>query len=396
LSGFESVGGRRNSHEGDAESLGSTLRPPGHGIEPRFAALTLGIVALIIYGSLFPFVFSERGTWGDAVRYLLATPAVSSDRGDVLSNILLYIPLGLFGARALENVSAGWRVLAMAIFGGALSTGIELTQFFDHGRATELSDLTANFAGALTGALIEVAVRGRFRRTEGQRFAILLLAAGLGSWLYPYVPSFSAQAFRESAAAASSFDAIGTFKQTVLWLAAATILETFMSAARTRIALPLMAAVVILARFAIPGSDVTGSDLIGAGLGVLGWLALVNVAARARIAAALFAGFVIVDALRPFVFLPSPREFGWSPFVSFINGSRGHASRIFLEKTFIYGSLIWLFRRSGLAWVSATLLAAGLVLALRIAQMWIPGRSAEITDVMMVLILAAVMKVLSR
>jgi hypothetical protein len=128
----------------------------------------------------------------------------------------------------------------------------------------------------------------------------------------------------------------------------------------------------------------------------LGWLALVNVAARARIAAVLFAGFVIVDGLRPFVFLPSPREFGWSPFLSFINGPRGHASRIFLEKTFIYGSLLWLFRRSGLAWVSATLLAAGMVLVLRIAQMWIPGRSAEITDVMMVLILAAVMKVLSR
>ncbi len=332
---------------------------------------------------------------GDAVRYLLATPAVSSDRGDALSNILLYIPLGLFGARALENVSAGGRVLAIAMAGCALSIGIEITQFWDQGRATEWSDVTANLAGAVIGGLVEAGVRGRFRRTE-ERFAIVLLAAGLGNWLYPYVPSFSAQAFRASAAAASSFNAMGIFKQAVLWLALGTILETFMSAARTRIALPALAAVVILARLAIPGSFVTGNDLIGVGLGVLGWLALVNLAARARIAAILFAAFVIVDALRPFVFLPSPRAFEWSPFISFINGSRGHASHVFLEKTFIYGSLLWLFRRSGLVWASATLLAAGLVLASRITQMWIPGRSAEITDVMMVLILAAVMKVLSR
>jgi VanZ family protein len=35
-------------------------------------------------------------------------------------------------------------------------------------------------------------------------------------------------------------------------------------------------------------------------------------------------------------------------------------------------------------------------MTLRVAQMWLPGRSAEITDVLMVLILAAVMKVLAR
>jgi VanZ family protein len=326
------------------------------------------------------------------VRYLLSTPWLSGDRGDVLSNILLYLPLGLFGARAFENLPAGWRVLAMAMAGGALSAGIELTQFFDLSRASELSDVTANFAGALAGALVETVARRWFHSMGLRRFAIVLLAAQLGAWLYPFVPSFSVPAFR----AALDFSALGIYWQTVFWLAVAMLVEELAGAARARIAVPAMAAVVIVARFAIPGAEVTGNDLAGAALGLAGWLVLSKTPACARIVAVLFAGFVIVDALRPFTFLPSPRPFGWAPFVSFIEGSRGNASRVFLEKTFTYGALLWLTIRAGLKWLPATLSTAALVLALRIAQTWLPGRSAEITDVLMVLILAAVMKVFAR
>ena len=117
--------------------------------------MTLAIVGLIVYGSLFPFVFYDRGSLGDAVRYLLATPTAWTDRGDVLSNILLYLPLGLFGARALENLSAGSRVALMAMVGGTLSVGIELTQFFDLSRASALSDVTANFVKIVVGFPVE-------------------------------------------------------------------------------------------------------------------------------------------------------------------------------------------------------------------------------------------------
>jgi VanZ family protein len=393
--------------------------------------LTLAIVGLIVYGSLFPFVFYDRGSLGDAVRYLLATPTAWTDRGDVLSNILLYLPLGLFGARALENLPAASRVLVMAILGGALSTGIEITQYFDLSRASELSDVTTNFVGVMAGALIETAARAWLRRVEWRPFAIILIVAQLGAWLYPYVPSFRPHVALD----ARYFDAIGVYRQTVFWLAIAMLLEElvgatksllkngtdrsaharstahnhqvtdgdrvvcplFQQASRARLAAPAIAVFVILARLAIPGAAMTGNDLAGAVLGVLAWVfVLSKMHSRALIVSGLFAGFVIVDALRPFTFLPSPREFGWTPFLSFIDGPRGNASRVFLEKTFTYGSLLWLFTRSGLAWLPATLSAASLVFVLRIIQVWLPGRSAEITDVLMVLILAAVMKVVAR
>ena len=398
----------RTPLEGDLESLKpeSSLGSPGRLLEPRFAALTAGIVALILYGSLFPFVFYDRGSFGDAVSYLLSTSDAWSDRGDVLSNILLYIPLGLFGARSLGNLSACWRVLAMAILGGALSTGIELAQFFDLSRAAELSDVTANLAGAVIGAVVECAVRVRPRRIEWRPFAILLIVSQLGAWLYPYVPSVHPRGFRAALDAALNvspvppFYGIEIYKHIVFWLAIGILLEELAGAGRTKIALPAIAAFVVVARLSIPGAGISSAGLFGAILGVLAWLALsfgVSTSrTRARIVAVLFAGFVIVDALRPFTFLPAPRQFGWTPFVSFIDGPRGFASQVFMEKTFTYGSLLWLIAQAGLRWLPATLSAAALVMALRLTQTWLPGRSAEITDVVMVLILAAVMKVLAR
>jgi VanZ family protein len=357
--------------------------------------LTLAILALIVYGSLFPFRFYDRGDLGDAVQYLLATSPGWTDRSDVLSNILLYLPLGLFGARALENLSAGSRVALMAMVGGTLSVGIELTQFFDLSRASALSDVTANFAGAVGGALIETAARAWLRRLEWRPFAIILIAAQLGAWLYPYVPSF--HALRSALDAVRHFDAIGIYRQAVFWLAIAMLLEELIGAARAKHVLAAMAAFVILTRLAIPDAAVTGNDLSGALLGVLGWaLVLSNVQFRAPIIAGLFTLFVIVDGLRPFTFLPSAREFGWTPFLSFIEGPRGNGSRVFLEKTFTYGALLWLFIRSGLPWLPATVSATSLVFVLRMVQIRLPGRSAEITDVLMVLILAAVVKALAR
>jgi hypothetical protein len=66
------------------------------------------------------------------------------------------------------------------------------------------------------------------------------------------------------------------------------------------------------------------------------------------------------------------------------------------EKVFTYGSLLWLLTRSGLSLGVATTVTAITVFALRYAQVYLPGRSAEITDFAMVLVLGLVMKLLAE
>jgi hypothetical protein len=110
----------------------------------------------------------------------------------------------------------------------------------------------------------------------------------------------------------------------------------------------------------------------------------------------LFAVHVSISALRPFEFLATPRPFEWVPFFSLMLASRETAVRAFLEKAFMYGTLPWLMVPAGWTLRKSALLSTGLVLVLRLAQTFLPGRSAEITDAMMVLGLAGVMALLGE
>ena len=62
----------------------------------------------------------------------------------------------------------------------------------------------------------------------------------------------------------------------------------------------------------------------------------------------------------------------------------------FLEKGFLYGSLIWLLQKNGVPFFVATLAVAGLLLVTSLMEVHLPGRSAEITDAVMALFIGGV------
>ena len=112
------------------------------------------------------------------------------------------------------------------------------------------------------------------------------------------------------------------------------------------------------------------------------------------IVAGLFITGIVLQGLEPFYLARTPRPFGWIPFRSFMQGSMEIAVVSFLEKVFTYGSLVWLLTRTGFSWARATLSGAALIFAIRLAQVYLPGRSAEITDVIMLLIMDAIMRLM--
>jgi len=105
-----------------------------------------------------------------------------------------------------------------------------------------------------------------------------------------------------------------------------------------------------------------------------------------------FVGVVVIQAPEPFQFSSVARPFGWIPFRGFLQGSVEVNIRSFLEKAFTYGALIWLMTRAGFKLMVAAGTGGLLVLCLRLSQVFLPSRSAEITDVIMLLMLAVVMK----
>jgi len=371
-------------------------------VEPRFAAITACVVAVILYGSLFPFHFHESP---HPFRTLIESGDYPVTRIDIVSNILLYIPLGLFAVQSIRRPSYVLRICLITLFGALLSCGIELAQSYDAGRITNLSDIYCNTAGTLLGALLgmqfpkllDVPFLGRIERRP---FVILLLVSWLGYWLFPYVPRLAPADYLDvlrPIVRASRLSPRELYEQIVVWLAVALLLQSLVGTARSRIAFGWVVFLSLFVRGWIVGAVLSPEQVLSGVLAVLVWAAFLwRWRARAGWIALFFAIHVTLEALRPFEFSPHAHRFSLVPFRSFLEASRASGIFSFFNKTFTYGVLIWSMVRAGWLLKNATALGAGLVFILRIIQIYLPGRSAEITDTIMVLGLAGVMKLMAE
>ena len=164
--------------------------------------VVLIVIALILYGSLYPWEFHARQlgasppwillhSWPDAIdRYVL---------WDVAINIVLYVPLGVFGFLAMsESFPRAVRICAPVLLAVALSASVEMIQLFDDSRQCSTSDLLCNVTGGALGVGLGMLYREKLRaaleRREAASFlhlseALLLVCCWLGYQLFPLFPS---------------------------------------------------------------------------------------------------------------------------------------------------------------------------------------------------------------
>ena len=160
--------------------------------------LLLLVLALIVYGSLYPwhFDFSPRV---NPLSFLLSSWSFRWDRyllRDVAVNVLLYIPLGAAAALVLARKHSRAVAVALAIpLGTVVSAILEMLQIYVPGRQSSLVDVASNTAGTAAGALAALAFwpgsafEGRGFR--GRRSPAFLLACWAGYQLYPFFPILS-------------------------------------------------------------------------------------------------------------------------------------------------------------------------------------------------------------
>jgi hypothetical protein len=94
---------------------------------------------------------------------------------------------------------------------------------------------------------------------------------------------------------------------------------------------------------------------------------------------------IVLFRLEPFVFSAAPGPYSWMSFLSFMQGSIDLDVQSFFEKFFLYGRLIWLLSEAGLATRLSTLGVSAALLLASFVQVFVPGRSAEITDAILAL-----------
>jgi len=183
-------------------------RPPGREagapvVRAVYGAGAVVFVAYAVWGSLFPFDF-HRVPAADLARAWTASarPAAAWSLTDLLSNVLLFLPIGLCAAGFVE---AGWRqraskvgVLAAA-FGctAGLSIAIELGQAFVSARTPSIVDVFAEAGGSGAGfflwrivreeldALLRLIARRVMRMTVAEQVLLAYCCAFAIAWVLP-------------------------------------------------------------------------------------------------------------------------------------------------------------------------------------------------------------------
>ena len=152
------------------------------------------VIALIVYGSLYPWHFHLGEGVFNPFTALWNSWNGRLNRGlkiDALVNFLLYFPVGACAFLALAK-SKGKLVAAVCGvgIGFLLSFSVEIGQYFAESRNSNLLDVIANTAGAAGGVALG-AVFSRYSsrsRTSVDTSAALVLACWLASLLFPLWP----------------------------------------------------------------------------------------------------------------------------------------------------------------------------------------------------------------
>lgn len=369
-----------------------------HRAQPIARWLMLATALLILYGSLFPFQFSaleERGFAAllDSLRFQ------RTSRGDLVANLLLYMPFGLCLVLAWP---AHWRRLttlaATVMIGTLLSLAVELLQVYAPSRVSSLTDVIINAIGTLAGGVIAIVYLelGTTLRIPGVAagrpdpvpLGILLL--WLAFRLAPFVPTIDWQKYKDAIKPllTPELAVLDIFRYLVGWLVVGYTVRQLWRREYALFALFVIVLIVLAGRVMIVGKVLVPSEILALLVCMPLAALFVSIPDRQRttLLIVLLTATIVLQGLKPFQLLTEPQPFSWVPFKNSLSDSLEVNYSVLLEKCFWYFALAWLLTRRGLGVAASAFLTALLLSAIEVAQLWLPGRSAEITDPLLAII----------
>ncbi len=373
--------------------------------------LSLGVLAygaLLVYGTLFPWQGWQPPT-ASIWRLLFSRPERISF-ADMVTNILVYLPLGLLCAwRVAARHGASVALLAAVLVGGSLSLTLELIQAYLPHRVCSLFDLVLNIGGTFGGALLAVIIShdSRVGRRLWQARAALFVNGGaanlglvvLGLWilaqLSPLVPSLDVGNLRNGVKliwhTLTGARPLLIAQVAVYALSIAAISLLFHELLRLRTSRSFwtlgFVSTVLLLKVPIVSRQLSPEALCGLAIGaaILVLVRLLQLRHRGRLICLLVLAAVVVEARRVGVETgAATRAFNWVPF-------RGHLSNNLTGIIDILGNL-WPYVALSYVAISrlrpgrvAVALAGGAAIFLLVAclewfQQSLPGRYPDITD----------------
>jgi VanZ family protein len=370
--------------------------PPRYLHIARFLAAAIAL--LIVWGSLFPFdlLLPDLALLQHRLQGALSHHMT---RGDLISNVLIYMPLGAALILSLYGRSRWVHVVQATVMGSLLSLNMELAQAFTARRVTSVFDWLLNSAGAFAGACmitvyLMVGDRWRLNSLVGPRPALVpmwLILLWMMSQFSPYAAVLSAAQLEASTGQLEqTWSLVDASLAIAAWLVLAETMRRIWMARFAAAALIGLIVVTLLARLWIINQHLRLEEAIAWMMAVASLFVSRSAHSRNRtgIAAGACALALLLAGLWPFDFSADAQPFHWIPFSGNLLLSRDYQP--LLEKLFLYAALLWTLTLS-IGRLSAAFIAAfTLTTLVELQQMWMPDRRAEITDPLLIALLTGV------
>ena len=377
--------------------------------------LLLPVIALIIYGSLYPWHFDFSRAGANPLWTLLHSWPARFDRfslRDAAVNVLLYCPLGITAYLAMVRRHSRAAALAgAALLALALSACIEMLQLYDANRVCSLFDVATNFTAAALGAFTALVFERRLANLGGRRqgqqsqqarqarrgavSALVLAGCWAGYQLYPLFPALSRTHLRitMSRMLHSAISPVEVIACAAEWFAFALVMRALFG--RVRLFWLALAMACLPLRLVIADRGLTLSELLGAALALLLW-PILREPVRLGAGAWMLALAVLLRELAPFHLTATPQAFSWVPFGAALASERGPAALVLFRKAYDYGGLVWMLRVRGMSYAKAGAAVSAALAILEAVQRYLPGRYPEITDPFLALLMTFILWGVSR
>ena len=164
--------------------------------------LFLIVIFLISYGSLYPLDFVSIYDNSNALKAFFKTWGTYTHQGDILANLILFVPFGILGMQAFSVRYALWKsMLLVLVTGICLGVGLQIAQIYLPSRDANLSDAVLNFIGTIIGIAVSLSLNKIFFqgfKSNLHHFPVLLLYCWLAYRLIPFVPSLDWEEIKNS------------------------------------------------------------------------------------------------------------------------------------------------------------------------------------------------------
>ncbi len=363
------------------------------------------MIFLIIYGSLYPFDFQFREITSAEFSAFLQTWLSVTHRGDIVANILIFVPFGFVGAYYFPNITSRIKVIffvsLLAIF---LGFGLQLLQLFLPSREQNLFDGVLNMFGTWLGLFVAMTLNISVNdKVKSFSFSLPLLL--IASWftyrLIPFVPSLDWQEIKDSIKPLllhPQLDAVALYHDMIAWAVVLCLIERTFKIRQPLRDMGLLLLGCLLLEILIVTNSISLSNVLGAAAGYYVWLLLRKFSPKktSLLLASLLMVYLVIYSFIPFELSAPENNFHWIPFSGFLSDSMYNNTLAFIEKFFFYGSLAWLLLNTKLRPLSIAALSASFLLMLEISQSFVGHHIAEITDPLLILMLVYFFTIIKR